>query len=66
MFTDPPRLVERIARKFDDTRLVDPFSQIRLDQPSAASLAELMAHPGIQAELKSVGMPAEGSCQGCP
>ena len=59
MFTDPPRLVERIARKFDDTRLVDPFSQIRLDQPSAASLAELMAHPGIQAELKSVGMPAD-------
>ncbi len=62
MFTDPPRQVERIARKFDDTRIVDPYSQIQLDQPSAASLAELMAHPALQAELQSVGMPADATC----
>lgn len=61
MFTDPPRLVERIARKIDDTRLVDPFSQIALDTPSARSLAELLSLPALQAELQSVGMPADAA-----
>ena len=61
MFTDPPRLVERIARKIDDTRLVDPFSQISLDQPSAQSLADLLSLPALQAELQSVGMPADAA-----
>lgn len=61
MFTDPPRLVERIARIVDNSRLVDPFSQIRLDTPSATSLADLLALPALQAELQSAGMAADAT-----
>lgn len=57
MFTEPPRLVERIARKIDDTAKVDPFSLVRPELASTANLAELLAHPSLLAELKSVGLP---------
>lgn len=57
MFTEPPRLVERIARKIDDTPKVDPFSLIRPALATSAHLADLMSHPSIVAELKSVGLP---------
>jgi hypothetical protein len=57
MFTDPPLLVERIARSFDLTRIVDGRSRLKLDAPSVRSLAELLDHPGLVRELRSVGAP---------
>jgi glucuronate isomerase len=57
MFTDPPRLVERIARRFDETALIDTFSLIRPGLDSAGTLAGLMQYPALLAEMKSVGLP---------
>lgn len=61
MFTDPPRLVERIARRFDETHIFDTFNLIRPGLPSVGTLAGLLAHPGLAAEMKSVGMPDEAA-----
>ncbi|MFM7592486.1 MAG: hypothetical protein ACKO85_11890 [Isosphaeraceae bacterium] len=57
MFTDPPRLVERIARRFDESKIIDTYSLIRPGMASAGSLAGLLAHPQLLVEMKSVGMP---------
>lgn len=57
MFTDPPRLVERIARRFDESKIIDTYSLIRPGMASAGTLAGLLAHPQLVAEMKSVGMP---------
>lgn len=57
MFTEPPRLVERIARLFDETPKVDPFSKIQPSIAGSVPLAELLAYPELVTQLRSVGLP---------
>jgi hypothetical protein len=57
MFTDPPLLIERIARRIDDTKISDGMSGISIDSPSARTLGELTDHPAVIRELRSVGAP---------
>lgn len=59
MFTDPPLLIERIARRIDETRISDGMSRICLDSPGVRSLGELTDYPGVIRELRSVGAPDE-------
>lgn len=59
MFTSEPSLTQRIERMIRDTRIVDPHSHIRCDQPSAPDLASLMGYHWIQTELLAVGMPRD-------
>ena len=55
MFTSEPSLPERIERIFRDTKIVDPHTHIRCDQPTAPDLASLMSYHWLQTELNSVG-----------
>lgn len=59
MPADSISLTARVTRLIDDTRLVDPHTHLRLDQPSAPDLASLMGYHWVQTELKSVGMPED-------
>lgn len=66
MFTDPPLLIERIARRIDETRISDGMSRIPLDSPGVRSLGELMDYPGLIRELRSVGAPEEALTASTP
>lgn len=57
MFTEPPLLVERIARRIEGTRISDAMCRLSLDAPSARSLGQLTDHPALVRELRSVGAP---------
>lgn len=58
MFTSEPTLTQRIERMIGDTRIIDPHTHLRCDQPKAPDLASLMSYHWVQTELRAVGMPA--------
>jgi glucuronate isomerase len=57
MFTSEPSLIQKIERMIRDTKIVDPLSHIRCDQPNAPDLASLLSYPALSAELEGVGQP---------
>jgi len=57
MFTEPPLLVERIARRIEGTRISDAMCRLSLDAPSARGLGRLTDHAALVRELRSVGAP---------
>lgn len=57
MFTDPPLLIERLARRIDETRISDGMCRISLDSPGVRCLGELTDYPGLIREMRSVGAP---------
>lgn len=57
MFTDPPLMVERIARRIESTRVADAMCRLSLDAPCARSLGQLTEHPALIRELRGVGAP---------
>ncbi|MBI1324119.1 hypothetical protein GC170_13165 [bacterium] len=57
MFTDPPLLIERIARRIDETRVSDGMCRISPDAPGVRCLGELTDYPGIIRELRGAGAP---------
>jgi glucuronate isomerase len=59
MFTSEPSLPQRIERIIRDTKIVDPHSHVRCDEPSAPDLASLMNYHWVQTELNAVGQPPE-------
>src|SRR6186997_415053 len=58
MSTNEATLSRRIERMIDDTRIVDPHTHIRCEQPAAPDLASLMSYHWVRTELTAVGMPA--------
>jgi len=57
MFTEPPRLIERIARRIDATPITDAMCRISVDSPSVRCLGELTGHASLIREMRAVGAP---------
>jgi len=57
MFTDPPLLIERLARRIPETRISDGICRISLDSPGVRCLGELTDYPSVIRSLRSVGAP---------
>jgi glucuronate isomerase len=58
MFTSEPPLSQRIERMIGEAPIIDPRTRLRCEQAAAPDLASLLSDPGVQTELRSVGMPA--------
>ncbi len=54
---DHPELAARLGQLFDQTSIIDPHTHIHCDQPSVASLSELLSYHWVQTELLAAGIP---------
>ena len=59
MFTSMPTLAERLSRLIDETPIIDPLSQVRVNRPHAADLLSLLSCDWVQTGLLAVGMPQD-------